>query len=232
MMQTQAPYAYIRDYYRRVQSKYERFPSEASFCRSSLRHVRGPSVLNVGCGPLLYDDVLHFGAPPRDYLGLDVNRSTFEFLRRSRDPRLLRAKARARALGTRIAHLCADVFACEDRLEGRFDSVLGVGFFATFHGSRFEWLMDLMHRTLKDGGRLVKITWHGPRRPPEETRKKLTYRYDSAEEVTPAALVAGIEGAGFTLRHQAVLACDPASYGWQAIQACLFEKTRQGPPKR
>ena len=231
-MQVQAPYAYIRDYYRQVQRKYERFPAEASFCRARLRDVRGPSVLNLGCGPLLYDDLLHFGAPPRDYVGLDINRSTFDFLRRSRDSRLLQAKAGARALGTRIEYLCADVFACEERLEGRFDSVLGVGFFATFHGSRFERLMDLMHRTLKDGGRLLKITWHGPQRAPEETAKKLAYRYDSPEETSPVALVAGIEKAGFTLRYQAVLACDPAHYGWQAIQACLFEKPPQGLSKR
>jgi SAM-dependent methyltransferase len=232
MMQTQAPYAYIRDYYRQVQRKYERFPAEASFCRARLRDVRGPTVLNLGCGPLLYDDVLHFGAPPRDYLGLDINGSTFAFLQRSREPRLLRAKAGARALGTRVEHLCADIFDCGDRLEGRFDSVLGVGFFATFHGTRFERLMDLMRRTLKDGGRLLKITWHGPQRAPEETRKKLAYRYDSPEAASPAALVAGIEGAGFRLRHHAVLACDPASYGWEAIQACLFEKTPQDQPKR
>ena len=222
---TQAPYAFIRDYYRNVQRKYERFPGEASFCQLSLQHIRGPCVLNVGCGPLLYDDVLHFGDPPREYVGLDINQNTFEFLRRSRDPRLLRAKARARALGTRIEYLCADIFECEHRLEGRFNSVLGLGFFATFHSTGFDRLMRLLHRTLKDGGMLLKITWHGPHRTPEETRKKLAYRYDSPGEPSPADLVTGIERAGFTLRYQSVLECDPTSYGWEAIQACVFQKT-------
>lgn len=224
-MQTQAPYTYIRDYYRNVQRKYECFPGEASFCRSSLQHIRGPSVLNVGCGPLLFDDVLHFGDPPREYVGLDINRSTFEFLQRSRDARLLRAKARSRKLETRIEYLCADIFECERRLEGRFNSVLGVGFFATFHSTRFNRLMRLMHRTLKDGGVLLKLTWHGPHRTPEKTRAKLAYRYDSPGEPSPTNLVAGIERAGFTLRNQSVLACDPTTYGWEAIQACMFQKT-------
>lgn len=223
-MHTQAPYAYIRDYYKSVQRKYERFPEEASFCRSNLQHIRGPSVLNLGCGPLLYDDVLHFGNVPREYVGLDINQSTFEFLRRSRDPRLLRAKARARALETRIEFLCADIFESERRLAGRFDSVLGVGFFATFFGARFDRLMRVVHRSLKEEGGLLKITWHGPNRTPEETQKKLAYRYDSAVAPSPEDLVAAIERAGFALRHQSVLVSDPSTYGWQAIQACVFRK--------
>ncbi len=223
-MQSQAPYQYIRDYYRQVQAKYDAYPDMAEFCRATLKRIRGASVLNVGCGPLLYDDLQHFGRPPRDCLGLDINRSTFEFLRRSRDPRLLRAKSHARACGTRVDFLCADVMACEAELQDRFDCVLGVGFFATFYGARFDRLMALMAHALKPRGLLVKLTWHGPHRTPEETRKKLAYRYDSPGEVSPAALVAGIERGGFALQDQSMLPCDPATYGWDAIQACVFEK--------
>lgn len=226
-MQAEAPYEYIRDYYQHVHRKNSRFPDVTSFWLSSLQHVRGASVLNVGCGPQLYDYMMHFGRPPSEYVGLDINRNTFEFLRRSRDPRLLRAKARARELGTRIELLCADVFDCKRELEDRFDSVIGVGFFATFHGRRFDRLIDLIRRTLKGEGMLLKITWHGPHRTPEETRNKLRYRYDSAVEPSPDALVAGIERAGFTLRHQSILECDPETYGWDAIQVCVFQKAQR-----
>lgn len=224
-MQTQAPYPYIRDYYRQVQEKYRRFPEMASFCRAELKRIRGARVLNVGCGPLLYDDLQHFGQAPHDYLGLDINRSSFDFLRRSRDPRLLRAKAHARASGTSVDTLCGDILECGTALAGRFDAVLGVGVVATFHGERFERLTALLREALQARGTLLKITWHGPHRTPEETRKKLAYRYDSPEEPTPEALVEAMERAGFSLEHQSILPCDPETYGWDAIQACLFRNT-------
>ena len=223
-MQTQAPYHYIRDYYRRVQAKYADFPDTAAFGWSYMEKIHGASVLNLGCGPLLYDDMTHFGRPPGDYVGLDINRGTFEFLRRSRDPRLLRAKSYARDCNTRIEYRCTDVLDDGGNLEDRFDCVLGVGFFATFQGARFERLMAIVRHALKEGGLLVKLTWHGPHRTAEETRKKLAYRYDNADEVSPEGLVAGIERCGFTLRQQSILACDPDSYGWDSIQACVFRR--------
>lgn len=223
-MHTEAPYEYIRDYYSHVHRKNAEDPAIAQFWLSKLAHIRGDSVLNVGCGPTLYDYMLHFERPPREYVGLDINRSTFEFLRRSRDPRLLDARARVRKLDIRMELLAADIFECEKQLEGRFDCILGVGFFATFLGPRFERLLGIMARALRPEGLLVKLTWHGPHRTAEETRKKLEYAYDNREEPTPDELVTGFERAGFSLVEQEILECDPRSYGWDAIQSCVFRK--------
>ena len=224
-MHTEAPYEYIRDYYSKVHRKNTEDPAVAEFWLSKLAFIRGECVLNIGCGPTLYDYMLRFGRAPREYVGLDINKSTFEFLRHSRDPLLLKAKARAGELGTRTELIGADVFECADELEGRFDSILGVGFFATFHGSRFEQLFQIMARALRPGGKLLKLTWHGPHRSARETREKLEYAYDNPQEPTADELVAGIENAGFSLEQQEILACDPESYGWDAIQFCLFTKS-------
>jgi cyclopropane fatty-acyl-phospholipid synthase-like methyltransferase len=223
-MHSQAPYQYVRDYYDHVHRTNTQFPEVASFWLSSLRHIQGGSVLNAGCGPQLYDYLLRFGRPPKDYVGLDFNRNTFEFLNRSRDPRLLEAKSRARERGAHVEFLCADVFECEEQLTERFNSVLGIGFFATFYSARFDRLMHLMHQALKPGGVMLKVTWHGPHRSAEQTREKLTYGYDSAEEPTPEVLVDGVLGAGFNLEEQAILSCDPRQVGWDAIQVCVFRK--------
>ena len=223
-MHTEAPYEYIRDYYSKVHRKNAEDPAVAEFWLSKLAHIRGECVLNVGCGPTLYDYMLRFGRAPREYVGLDINKSTFEFLRRSRDPRLLNAKTRVRGLGTRTELVGADVFEYADSLEGRFDSILGVGFFATFHGLRFETLLAIMARALRPKGMLLKLTWHGPHRSAEETREKLAYAYDNPEEPTPDELLAAIENAGFSLVEQEILACNPESYGWDGIQSCLFTK--------
>ncbi len=147
------------------------------------------------------------------------------FFRRSRDPRLLRAKAYARRCGTRVEYLCGDALAAENELEGRFDSVLGVGFFATFFGPDFAPLMAVMHRALKPQGRLVKLTWHGPQRSPAAEREKLKYGYDRERQPSPQELAAAVEACGFVLREEAVLDCDPSTYGWNHIQACVFERT-------
>jgi len=223
-MHTEAPYEYIRNYYAHVHRVNAEDPAVAEFWLSKLRHIRGDTVLNIGCGPTLYDYMLRFERAPTEYVGLDINKSTFDFLRRSRDPRLLEAKARVRESGTRTELIGADVFECEQRLAGRFDSVLGVGFFATFHGARFQRLFEIMARALRPEGTLVKITWHGPHRSKEETRQKLEYAYDNPEEPTPDELVTGIEKAGFSIVEQEILQCDPAAYGWDSIQACVFRK--------
>jgi SAM-dependent methyltransferase len=223
-MHTEAPYEYIRNYYSHVHRKNAEAPAVAEFWLSKLAHVRGNSVLNIGCGPTLYDYMLRFGRPPREYVGLDINKSTFEFLRRSRDPRLLDAKAKVRNLGTHTELIGADVFECEDRLEERFDCILGVGFFATFNGPRFERLLRIMARALRAEGMLVKLTWHGPHRTAQQTREKLEYAYDNREEPTPDELVTGFESAGFSLVEQEILECDPRSSGWDAIQSCVFRK--------
>ena len=223
-MRTEAPYDYISDYYSHVHRINDAYPEVAEFWLSRLDRIRGDAVLNVGCGPTFYDYALRFGRPPRDYVGLDVNKSTFDFLDRSDDARLLEAKQRVRALGTRCEHIAASVFDCEQRLAGRFDCILGVGFFATFHGAEFERLLSIMGRALRESGTLLKLTWHGPHRTAEETKKKHDYGYDNPEEPGPQKLVAGFERAGFDLEEQAILECDPATYGWDAIQYCLFTK--------
>lgn len=223
-MPTEAPYEYVSDYYAHVHRINSAYPAVAEFWLSKLAHIRGDNVLNVGCGPTLYDYMLRFGRPPQEYVGLDVNKSTFDFLRHSEDPRLLDAKRRALELGTRTEYVAASALDCEERLKGRFDCILGVGFFATFHGPQLQRLLAIMAGALRSEGVLLKLTWHGPHRTEEETRKKHEYAYDNPEEPSPEELVTGFESAGFALMKQEILECDPESYGWDAIQFCLFRK--------
>ncbi|MGI9413546.1 MAG: class I SAM-dependent methyltransferase [Hyphomicrobiales bacterium] len=227
-MHVQAPFEYVRDYYERVQVKNARYPDVAAFWLDALGQIDGLSVLNVGCGPMFYDNMSHFARAPERYVGLDFNMSSFDFLRRSDHPHLLEMKARAEAAGTETEFVCADIFECADRFDGQFDSVLGVGFFATFHGAAFDRLLALMCRALKPQGQLLKITWHGPHRSRDETRDKLRYGYDSPQEPGPEELVAGFERAGFALRKQSILNCEPDTIGWDAIQVCLFQNREEG----
>lgn len=225
-MQQQAPLDYVRSYYGLSHDKRGRFPLEAKFTYSGLARVDGESVLNVGCGPQFYDHLLQFKTPPRRCVGIDLNAATIEFLRSDLDPRLIESRSSVKAAGTEIELAATDIFDCADELRGRFDWIVGRGFFATFYGGRLPQLLAIMRAALKPDGRLLKTTWHGPHRSPEETAKKLRYGYDTQAAPTPDELVAAFAASGFAFEIDERRACDPATYGWQQLQNCVFRVSR------
>lgn len=229
MLKEQAPYAYIHDYYELTHRKQERFPEVSRFWLGALSEVRGAQVLNVGCGPQFYDYLPRFAAPPRNYVGIDINRAVADYLAGADNPRLLTAKAAVPA-GTETQLLCGDVLDWTDALTGRFDSILAVGFLAASWGADFARLAAALRAMLKPGGLLVKVTWHGPHRSPEETAQKLRYGFDAAEDPTPETLVAAIAEAGFRLTAERRLVTIPQAYGWEAIQTCVFSATEGDSP--
>jgi len=55
------PVEYQRDYFEGTLSKAKLFPREYGFYQSFLdQYIKGESVLNVGCGPLFYEDLMRF----------------------------------------------------------------------------------------------------------------------------------------------------------------------------
>ena len=223
-MQTQAPYDYVRAYYEGALAKAVAFPDVARSWQRCLAAVEGGRCLNVGCGPTFLDYLRHFKHPPTRYVGVDINRATFEFLEEAMHPTLVEARRFTIERGVEVEHRCADVFEIEADLAGRFDCVIAVGFMATFTGERFARLCSILHRSLIPGGRLVKATWHGPRRTAEQTALKVKYRYDNLEETDPSMLASRIEQAGFRLAAEQCLADLPPAYGWESIQTCVFTK--------
>lgn len=223
-MHGQAPYAYIRDYYTRVQAKNARWPDVAEFWLSGFGLVDGDVVLNAGCGPMLYDNLLRFARPPKEYVGLDLNESTFQYLRDATEPNIAAGKEYAERHGIEVIYLAADIFAVADDFAVRFDAIVGSGFFGTFHGEIFNRLLKVSYDALKPGGTLLKLTWHSPHRSAAETEDKLKYRYDNPEDPSPEDLVAGFERAGFELASQDILETDPDEIGFEKIQKCLFRR--------
>lgn len=223
-MTVQAPLSYISDYYDSVQKKNAAFPDIAEFWLSGFRHVTGKKVLNLGCGPMLYDNLLRFGENPDTYIGLDLNAASFDFLKNSDHPALLAARAEAQARCEDIRFISGNVFDHVTDLESQFDTVLGIGFFGTFEGQLFDDLVQATHKMLKPGGRLLKITWHGAQRSASETAKKLKYRYDNEIEPPAEELVRLIEAQGFAIDTNDILNCPPDTIGWDKIQVAVFNK--------
>jgi len=223
-MKTQAPYGYVRDYYKNVADKAKRFPDITEQWMVNLRHVTGEHVLNLGCGPTLFDYIPYFGESPKVCTGIDINQSTFDFLRRSRVPALRQAR---KALTSGVRMVCDDVtenIRPSDAEDGTYDSVLAIGFLAGHHGLGFNNLMQRIRQRTCDGGTLIVISWHGPWRSAEESQQKKIYGYETTEDTDPDVLAHDINRAGFNLTLAQTLDCH-YTYGWDSIQTCVFHKT-------
>lgn len=223
-MVTQAPLTYIANYYDSVQKKNAAFPEVAEFWLSGFRHVTGKKVLNLGCGPMLYDNMLRFGETPEIYVGLDLNAASFEFLEKGDHSALIEARAKAESICPDIQFIAGDVFDHMADLEGQFDAILGIGFFGTFEGQLFDGLVAATHQMLKPDGQLLKMTWHGAQRSARETEDKLKYRYDNEIEPPAEELVRLIEAQGFSIAVNDILNCPPNTVGWDKIQVATFNK--------
>jgi SAM-dependent methyltransferase len=219
-----APIEYIRDYYEGSLSKAELFPREYGFYQSFLSYIKGASVLNVGCGPLFYEDLRHFGEVPNHYVGVDVNTNTFEFLEQSQHPRLIEGRTYVESHKIRAEFVAESVLDWAAETNDRFDSVFGVGVFATFYGDEFDRLMSLLWRVLKKGGHLVNVSWDGTHYTKKQYQEKLKYRYSMTDGPTPDELIDWVQKAGFKLLERRILTTDAETYKWDSIHVSAFRK--------
>ena len=221
-----APLEYIRDYHEGSLSKADLFPKEYGFYQSFLSYVNGASVLNVGCGPLFYEDLWHFGEVPRHYVGIDVNSNAFKYLEESEHPRLAEGRDYVKSHNIRTEFIAESVFDWAAETNLRFDSVFGVGVFATFYGEKFDQLMKLLRRVLKEGGHLVNVSWDGDYYTEQQAKEKVEYQFGQpGKGFTPDEVVQQIGKAGLRLRERRILMVDdPASYKWDSIHVSAFRK--------
>jgi cyclopropane fatty-acyl-phospholipid synthase-like methyltransferase len=219
-----APIEYIRDYYEGSLSKAELFPREYGFYQSFLSYVKGASVLNVGCGPLFYEDLVHFGEVPKHYVGIDVNTNAFKYLEQSQHSRLAEGKSYVESHNIRTEFIAESVFDWAAETDTRFDSIFGVGVFATFYGAEFDRLMSLFRRVLKKGGHLVNVSWDGTYYTEQQYQEKLKYRFSGTDGPTPDELIDWVQQAGFKLMERRMLTTDAKTYKWDSIHVSAFRK--------
>jgi cyclopropane fatty-acyl-phospholipid synthase-like methyltransferase len=120
--------------------------------------------------------------------------------------------------------IAESVFDWAARTDSRFDSVFGVGVFATFGGTEFDRLMKLIMRVLNKGGVLVNVSWDGTYYTEKQRREKLKYRFSGPEGPTPDELIDWVERAGFKLMERRILTTDPVAYKWDSIHVSAFRK--------
>ena len=219
-----APIEYIQDYYEGSLKKAAQFPREYGFYQSFLDYIKGASVLNIGCGPMFYEDLWHFGEIPRRYVGIDINSNTFEYLENSEHPRLKESRDYLKANNISKEFIDESIFDWADQTGDRFDSIFGVGVFATFGGKEFEKLMTLVWKILKPGGTLVNVSWDGDYYTEKQYSEKLKYRFSGTEGPTPDELIDWVQNANFSLLERRILSTDPTTYNWDSIHVSAFRR--------
>ena len=222
-----APVEYQREYYEDTLSKAELFPREYDFYRSFLGlHVKGESVLNVGCGPLFYEDLMYFKHQPKLYVGNDINKSAFEYMENTQHPRLNECKQYIEKHGIKTESVSESIFDWAEKTDLRFDSIFGVGVFATFYGDKFNQLMSVLRKILNDGGHLVNVSWDGDYYTEKQAKEKVEYQFgQGGKGFTPDEVVEQIGKAGFRLRERHILMTDdPSGYRWDSIHVSAYRK--------
>ncbi len=222
-----APVEYQRDYFESTLSKARAFPREYDFYQSFLGlYVQGDSVLNVGCGPLFYEDLMHFNHVPSHYVGVDINSTAFEYMNETEHPRLEECRNYVKANNIRTESVDESIFDWAANTDQRFDSIFGVGVFATFYGEKFDQLMKVLWRVLKEGGHLVNVSWDGDYYTEKIAKEKVDYQFgQGGPGYTPDEVVQQIEKGGFRLRERRILMTDdPKSYRWDSIHISAYRK--------
>ena len=153
-----------------------------------------------------------------------LNTNTFEYLKQSQHPRLAECKKYVELHNIRTEFIAESVFDWAAETDYRFDSVFGVGVFATFGGTEFDRLMNLLSRVLKKGGHLVNVSWDGTYYTEKQKREKLKYRFSGTEGPTPDELIDWVEKAGFKLMERRILTTDAQTYKWDSIHVSAFRK--------
>lgn len=221
----QAPEDYIENYYGEFYNDMGgKYSKESAFVLSYLNYVSGKSILNLGCGPQFFDYIKYFSKIPSEYIGIDINQSTFSFIDNSVNTSLAIAKQYAKENNVKTTLICGDALKQKKEFTNHFDSILGVWFFGTFKKEDLKILIKNVHSYLKVGGTLVNIGWFDNYLPEEERKNKLKYQFDKKTKISPDETIKIIEKEGFELVKKDIFeVLNKEDYGWGKIVACVFK---------
>jgi SAM-dependent methyltransferase len=215
---------FVRTYY--MDDLAERDSKESQWALQWHLHVRGSSVLDLGCGPQLYDDILSFGDVPREVVGIDVNTANIQFLQKSRQSHLIEARQAVRRLGTKVEIRQGDIREDNPDLRHRFQTVFASGVIGKFTESDARGIILLLTSYLTDSGRIVIVDWTDDRLTEEKFRERFDFDWYSRNGISHTHLRRLLEEGGFKVVKRGTYSVpDPERYEWGIIRAVVAKKT-------
>jgi SAM-dependent methyltransferase len=225
MINTKTPLEYIEKYYEQDMEDSSEYKEVSLLYNKTLDYVIGKKVLNVGCGPQFYNDLKYFHEIPKEYFGIDINKSTFDFLENSKNYHLIKAKEFINKNKINVHYVLNDIFEFAKNSEEKFNTILGVGCFGIFEKEKFKSLMKILHKALKKGGRLVDVSWYEPHLPKEEIDNKKKYYFESFKGPNEKEFISFAKDAKFKLIFSELLKIEnKEDYQWGKVQGNVFEK--------
>lgn len=227
MTRQEADLNFVANYYETRLARRARFPDARRFYETELAKVVGATVIDIGCGPHLFDDVLHFGEVPAVCIGIDINKSNLDFLERSAHPKLQADRDSVRSRGTQLRLISGDLLDPDLDLglaANTADSVVSSGCLGIFGEDDFKNALVQIRQWLKPGGRLINLGWFGNYQPHDVLASRMRTGFNLPDNPTAANLIEWAEQSGFVLVHHSIFDVpDKATYGWSAIHACCWE---------
>lgn len=229
MAHKQAPWSFIEQYY--LDDLAERDSHESRFYLSLLESVKGKSVLSLGCGPNLYDDVQFFANIPKEVVGIDLNRNNIEFLKKSRNLNLLQAKQFLKKHHVKSELIVGNILKPRKAFQNRFDAVYAMGVIGMFRERQIKGLLKLIHGYLKPNGIFLDIDWTDCQLSKEKYKEREGYEWYSRQGPTIKRLAELFNEAEFrTIKQCAHHVPDKQAYGWGKIYGIAAKKNRMCPP--
>jgi SAM-dependent methyltransferase len=218
-----APKEFVERYYEEYIGDLSR--PEGQWVRSQLRRVSGKRILNIGCGPQLFDDAAQFAAAPEELVGVDVNEANIEFLRNAEHPRLVRSRRLLNRAGTRIELMVHDVRSERDEFRSRFDAIYASGLFGMFNHYETAHILNLLFQYLERNGRLVVISWDDDRLSLEKFTERARYSWYQRNGAGLADIENLLKTIGFRMLERDVHhVSDPNDYEWGVIYRLVAQK--------
>ena len=219
----QASWKFVEKYYE-DDLKERNFP-ETKFYLSWLGYIKGKRILNLGCGPNLYDDVLFFNNFPEEIIGIDINKNNIKFLRESKHKELIKSKNILKNKRVKVKLMVGDITKFNKEFIGKFDCVYAMGVIGMFEKTKLKKLLKIIYSYLKKGGLFLDIDWADSQLSPEKYNERLNYGWYSKKGPTIKKIGKLIEGSSFKiLKHKVYYVKNRKDYGWGKIYGYLALK--------
>jgi len=219
----QAPLKFVERYY--TDDLAERNTPETKFYLSWLKRIRGKTVLSLGCGPNLYDDVRFFGRKPREIVGIDLNRNNIYFLKRSRHPELLRSKQFLSRNKVKTRLVVGNILKPRKEFVGKFDAIYAMGVVGMLEERRLKNLLKLIHGYLRPNGIFLDVDWTDCQLSREKYKERQGYEWYSKEGPSIKRIGSLIKRAKFRIiEHGTYDVPNKKEYAWGKIYGYLAQK--------
>ncbi len=223
MTHKEAPWEFVEKYY--TDDLGEIDSPESKFYLSWLKLVKGNSVLSLGCGPNLYNDVLVFGKTPKEIVGIDINKNNIDFLKKSKHTELLKCKQLLLDKGVKKQLIVDDILKYRRVFSGYFDCVYAVGVVGMFKDEQLKKLLENIYSYLKPNGTFIDVDWTDHQLPKEKYEERFSFDWYSKDGPSIEDIGKYIKQSGFSIKqHKVYDVPNKKEYLWGKIYGYFAQK--------